>query len=53
MDKKLTVICGDAIEELKKFPDKSVKLIVTDPPYNVAVKNRTTGKTIQNQHGIE
>ena len=36
MDKKLTVICGDAIEELKKFPDKSVKLIVTDPPYNLS-----------------
>lgn len=32
---KITTICGDAIEELKKIPDKSVRLIVTDPPYNL------------------
>ena len=35
MDKELTLICGDAIEELKKIPDKSVNLIVTDHPYNL------------------
>lgn len=36
MDKKLTLICGEAIKELKKLPDKSVRLIVTDPPYNLS-----------------
>ncbi len=35
MDQKLTVICGNALEELKKIPDGSVRLIVTDPPYNL------------------
>lgn len=35
MDKKLTAICGDAIEEMKKIPDNSIHLIVTDPPYNL------------------
>lgn len=35
MDKELIAICGDAIEELKKIPDKSINLIVTDPPYNL------------------
>jgi DNA modification methylase len=35
MDKELTLICGDAVEELKKLPDRSVRLIVTDPPYNL------------------
>ena len=35
MDKELTLICGDALEELKKIPSKSVKLVVTDPPYNL------------------
>ncbi|WP_164174805.1 site-specific DNA-methyltransferase [Ruminococcus flavefaciens] len=35
MDKELTLICGDALEELKKLPSKSVKLVVTDPPYNL------------------
>ena len=35
MDKELTLICGDALEELKKIPSKSVKLVVIDPPYNL------------------
>ena len=35
MDKKLNLICGDSLEEMKKFPDKSVSLVVTDPPYNL------------------
>ena len=35
MDKELKAICGDAIEEMKKLPDSSVRLIVTDPPYNL------------------
>lgn len=36
MDKGLTVICGDAIEELTKIPDKTIRLVVTDPPYNLS-----------------
>ena len=35
MDKELKTICGDALEELKKIPDKSIRLITTDPPYNL------------------
>lgn len=35
MDKKLKAICGDAIEQLKGIPSKSINLIVTDPPYNL------------------
>lgn len=35
MDKELRIICGDAIEELTRLSDKSVRLIVTDPPYNL------------------
>lgn len=27
------IICGDALEELKKLPDKSVQACVTSPPY--------------------
>ncbi|MCI7352075.1 MAG: site-specific DNA-methyltransferase [Ruminococcus sp.] len=41
MDKRLNLICGDAIEELKKLPDSSVDLITTDPPYNL---NKDYGK---------
>ena len=35
MDQKLKCICGDAIAEMSKLPEKSVRLIVTDPPYNL------------------
>lgn len=35
MDKMITFICGDAVEELKKLPAQSVSLIATDPPYNL------------------
>lgn len=35
MDKELIIICGDAIGELKKLPSESIRLIVTDPPYNL------------------
>ncbi|WP_426806904.1 DNA-methyltransferase [Streptococcus anginosus] len=37
MDKRqrLTAVHGDAIRELEKLPSKSVRLIVTDPPYNL------------------
>lgn len=33
------IICGDALEEMKKIPDSSVDLVVTSPPYNL--KNST------------
>lgn len=29
------IICGDALKELKKLPDKSIDLILTDPPYGL------------------
>lgn len=33
------IICGDAIEIMKKIPDNSIDLVVTSPPYNL--KNST------------
>lgn len=35
MDQELTLICGDAVEEMRKFPDESATLVVADPPYNL------------------
>jgi site-specific DNA-methyltransferase (adenine-specific) len=29
-----TILCGDAVEIMKKFPDNSVDMIVTSPPYD-------------------
>ena len=28
-----TIICGDALETLKKFPDESINCCITSPPY--------------------
>lgn len=35
MAEGISVICGDAVDEMKKLPDKSINLVVTDPPYNL------------------
>lgn len=45
MDKELVAICGDAVEELKKIPTNSIRLIITDPPYNL---NKDYGKSKDN-----
>lgn len=45
MDKRLVAITGDSIEEMKRMPDKSIRLIVTDPPYNL---NKDYGNTHDN-----
>jgi len=29
------IICGDALEKLKKIPDESCDIIIIDPPYNI------------------
>lgn len=29
--------CGDCLELMKEIPDKSIDLIVTDPPYDISV----------------
>jgi DNA modification methylase len=34
-----TIIQGDCVEELKKFPERSIDLIFADPPYNMQLKN--------------
>ena len=35
MDKRINAICGDALIEMSKIPDKSIDLIIADPPYNL------------------
>ena len=47
------VFCGSFEDDEKVrslFGDKKATCTFTDPPYNVAVKNRTTGKTIKNDN---
>jgi DNA modification methylase len=33
MDKRLTVMCGDALEKLRELPDGCVQTCITSPPY--------------------
>jgi len=35
------IICGNALDVLKKIPDESIDLVVTSPPYNI--RNTTGG----------
>ena len=38
------IICGDCLEVMKDIPDKSVDLVLTDPPYGIgAYKDGTMG----------
>lgn len=30
------IVCGDALEVLKEFPDNSIDLVLTDPPFKVS-----------------
>ena len=34
------VICGDCLEVMKHIPNKSIDLVLTDPPYIVGAKGR-------------
>ncbi len=40
-----SIICGDAIEVLKKLPDESIDCIITDPPYKVSQKGKQIVRT--------
>ncbi|MFN8012039.1 MAG: DNA methyltransferase [Holophagaceae bacterium] len=46
---------GDSLELLKKIPDNSISLILTDPPYHVTKKANITGDTAfeKDEHYIE
>ena len=34
------IICGDCLEVMKQIPDKSIDLVLTDPPYNISQKKK-------------
>ena len=35
-----SIKCGDCLELIKEIPDKSIDLIVTDPPYDISATNK-------------
>ena len=44
MNTKFKLINGDALEEIKKIPDKTIDLILTDPPYNISQYSKSNIK---------
>jgi DNA modification methylase len=36
------IICGDCIEEMKKIPNESIDLIITDPPFMISREAKIT-----------
>lgn len=46
MDESIKLLKGDCLELMKDIPDKSIDLIITDPPYLISYKtNRRKDKT--------
>lgn len=45
----IKLACGDCLELMRGMPDKSVDLVLTDPPYNIGVTTQRNGKSIVNQ----
>lgn len=46
-EKMLKLIQGDCLEEMKKIPDGSVNLVLTDPPYGMNYQSaRRTDKSL-------
>lgn len=45
IDEDAIVINGDSLQELKKIPDNSIALILTDPPYHSTKKKNIIGDT--------
>ena len=44
----MKLILGDCLEEMKKMPDKSVDLVLTDPPYGINIaKTGTVGVKVK------
>ena len=39
----IQIIHGDCLEEMKKIPDGSVDLVLTDPPYGIYSNKKATG----------
>ena len=54
-----TVIQGDCLEVMKSFPDKSIDIVVTSPPYNTGNKslgyhpNSKTGDNINKNKDVD
>lgn len=44
-DERIKLLHGDCLEQLRTLPDKSVNLVLTDPPYNIKLADWDKWKT--------
>ncbi len=55
LENDVTLFCGDTLKLLSKIPDKSVRLVVTSPPYNLGKtyeKKRTRDEYVHFQRSV-
>jgi len=47
------IIQGDCLEVMRELPDKSVDMVLTDPPYGIGISNKVGGnnKALANDYG--
>ena len=48
---KNKIICGDSIEVMKTMPSESLDLVITSPPYNLAIQKTSNKKTTDGWKG--
>lgn len=53
MAQRIITICGDAIEEMKKIPDKTIRLVTADPPYNLSKNYGNNNDNLKFQDYLE
>ena len=46
-----SIVCGDCLEVMKKFPDQNIDLIFTSPPYNMGKKGPIDHKKLSKVPG--
>jgi DNA modification methylase len=53
-DKGIELYLGDCLEIMKTIPDKSIDLVLTDPPYGIGADKGVGGayKKVENTKGI-
>ncbi|MGC4925598.1 DNA-methyltransferase [Streptomyces sp. DT117] len=44
-DEQITLLLGDALDQLRTFPDASVDAVITDPPYEIGVAGQAWDST--------
>src|SRR3989344_305582 len=46
------IICGDALDIIKRVPNESVDIVLTDPPYGIAKKEIKNSENLNTFYNI-